>query len=82
MAVTTQQPVADAAPAYRRPFRVPGQGILLANVALVLVAVVLLDVNLFPRASLSTLTPVVGRNGRVPTTCARSPTGVASRHNR
>lgn len=65
MTLTTEpaqpaQPVADASPAYRRPFRVPGQGILLANVALVLVAVLLLDVNLFNRASLSTLTPVVG----------------------
>src|SRR3954468_4050761 len=65
MTLTTEpaqpaQPVADASPAYRRPIRVPGQGILLANVALVLVAVLLLDVNLFNRASLSTLTPVVG----------------------
>src|SRR5689334_12406965 len=60
MAVTMQQPVAEPSPAYRRPFRIPAQGILLANVALVLVGVVLLDVNLFTRASLSTLTPVVG----------------------
>jgi ribose transport system permease protein len=44
----------------RRPLRIPGQGILLANVALVLVGVLLLDVDLFSRGSLSTLTPVIG----------------------
>ena len=33
----------------RRPLRIPGQGILLANLALVFVGVVLLDVNLFSR---------------------------------
>ncbi len=44
----------------RRPLRIPGQGILLANVALVLVGMLLLDVDLFSRGSLSTLTPVIG----------------------
>jgi ribose transport system permease protein len=48
------------APVRRPPRRVPGQGILLANVALVLVALFLLDVDLFSRGSLSTLTPVIG----------------------
>ncbi|MGZ4495096.1 MAG: ABC transporter permease [Nocardioides sp.] len=60
---TDHATTADAAPArtpHRRPLRVPGQGILLANVALVLVGVVLLQVDLFSRASLSTLTPVIG----------------------
>lgn len=45
---------------YRRRWRVPGQGILLANVALVLVGMLALDVQLFTRASLSTLTPTIG----------------------
>jgi ribose transport system permease protein len=44
----------------RAPMRVPGQGILLANVALVLVGLVILDVQIFSRASLSTLTPTIG----------------------
>jgi len=44
----------------RRPLRIPGQGILLANVALVLVGMLLLDVDLFSSGSLSTLTPVIG----------------------
>lgn len=39
---------------------VPAKGILLANVALVAIALAFLNVNLFSRASLSTLTPVVG----------------------
>jgi len=46
--------------AQRRPFRIPGQGILLANVALVLVGVLLLDVDIFSQGALSTLTPVIG----------------------
>lgn len=44
----------------RRPVRIPAQGILLANLALILVGTLLLDVHLFNRASLSTLTPVIG----------------------
>lgn len=44
----------------RRPLRIPGQGILLANVALVLVGLLILDVQIFSRASLSTLTPTIG----------------------
>src|SRR4051812_12089473 len=44
----------------RRPLRIPGQGILLANIALVLVGVLVLNVDLFSRASLSTLTPTIG----------------------
>jgi ribose transport system permease protein len=44
----------------RRPLRVPGQGILLANVALVLVGLLVLDVQIFSQASLSTLTPTIG----------------------
>lgn len=44
----------------RRPLRVPGQGILLANVALMLVGLLILDVEIFSRGSLSTLTPVIG----------------------
>ena len=59
MTVVAEPAMASDA-ASRRPFRVPGQGILLANLALVFVGVVLLDVNLFSRGSLSTLTPVVG----------------------
>lgn len=39
---------------------VPAKGIFLANVLLVLIAVAVLQVNVFSRASLSTLTPVVG----------------------
>ena len=45
----------------RRPLRVPGQGILLANVALVLVGLLVLDVQIFSQASLSTLTCDLGR---------------------
>ena len=46
--------------AYRRRLRIPGQGILLANVALVLVGMIALDVQIFSRADLSTLTPTIG----------------------
>ncbi|WP_125036920.1 ABC transporter permease [Nocardioides sp. LS1] len=46
--------------AQRRPVRLPAQGILLANVALVAVGTLVLNVDLFSRASLSTLTPVIG----------------------
>jgi ribose transport system permease protein len=44
----------------RRPFALPGLGILGANLVLVLIAVVLLQINLFSRGSMSTLTPVIG----------------------
>jgi ribose transport system permease protein len=44
----------------RRPFQLAGQGILAANVALVLVAVLVLRIDVFSRGSLSTLTPVIG----------------------
>jgi ribose transport system permease protein len=39
---------------------VPARGVVLANIALVLLALVLLDVNVFTQASTSTLTPVLG----------------------
>lgn len=54
------EPAATDRTRSRKPFRVPGQGILLANVALVLVGLVVLDVQIFSRASLSTLTPTIG----------------------
>lgn len=58
---TIIEPAADSAAATgRRPLRIPGQGILLANAALVLVGLVILDVDIFSRASLSTLTPTIG----------------------
>jgi ribose transport system permease protein len=58
---TITEPAADASTVTgRRPLRVPGQGILLANVALVLVGLLILDVQIFSRASLSTLTPTIG----------------------
>lgn len=58
---TIIEPAADSAAAIgRRPLRIPGQGILLANAALVLVGLVILDVDIFSRASLSTLTPTIG----------------------
>ncbi|HVQ89531.1 MAG TPA: ABC transporter permease [Mycobacteriales bacterium] len=44
----------------RRPFDLPGRGILGANVALVLVALLPLGIDLFGRGSLTTLTPVIG----------------------
>jgi ribose transport system permease protein len=57
----TAEPVEKTQPtSFRRPRRLPAQGILLANVALVLVGMLLLDVSLFSRASLSTLTPTIG----------------------
>jgi len=43
-----------------RRLAIPGLGILLANVALILVAELLLRVDLFGRGSLSTLTPIIG----------------------
>ena len=59
MTLVAEPAASDRAPS-RRPFRIPGQGILLANVALVLVGLVVLDVQIFSRASLSTLTPTIG----------------------
>lgn len=56
----TVEPAVAGEPVRRPPRRLPGQGILLANVALVLVALFLLQVDLFSRGSLSTLTPVIG----------------------
>lgn len=55
----TAEPVATGG-SQRKPLRLPGQGILLANLALVLVGIVVLDVDLFSQGSLSTLTPVIG----------------------
>lgn len=60
MTIVAEPAVEGSASSHRKPFRLPGQGILLANLALVFVGVVLLNVHLFNRASLSTLTPVVG----------------------
>jgi ribose transport system permease protein len=64
MANTTMSAPAPASPApvarRTRPFSLPGRGILLANVVLIFVAVVILNVDLFGRGSLSTLTPVIG----------------------
>ncbi len=58
---TITEPAADTSTVLgRRPLRIPGQGILLANVALVLVGLLILDVQIFSRASLSTLTPTIG----------------------
>lgn len=59
MATMTEAPEATPLRA-RRPLRISGQGILLANVALVLVGLLSLDVDLFSRASMSTLTPTIG----------------------
>ena len=56
----TADPALRSGTTPRRPLRLPAQGILLANVVLVLVGILLLDVHIFSRASLSTLTPVVG----------------------
>jgi ribose transport system permease protein len=56
--------VETVAPAERVPLRqtflLPAKGIVAANVALVVVATVLLQVTLFSRGSLATLTPVIG----------------------
>ena len=60
MATITEAAVEAPSAVGRRPFRIPGQGILLANIALVLVGLLLLDVQIFSRASLSTLTPTIG----------------------
>jgi ribose transport system permease protein len=43
-----------------RRLAIPGRGIILANVVLVLFSLVFLDVNVFEQASTSTLTPVIG----------------------
>jgi ribose transport system permease protein len=56
---TSGVPLREGLIARLRSF-LPAKGILLANVGLVAVALALLNVNLFSRASLSTLTPVVG----------------------
>ena len=56
----TQVPTAAETAASRRPLSIPGGGILLANLALVLIAVAALRIDLFGRGSLSTLTPVIG----------------------
>jgi ribose transport system permease protein len=60
MTMIAETPAPATGAVARRPFRLPGQGILLANVVLVLVAILLLDVDLFSRASLTTLTPTIG----------------------
>lgn len=60
MTTTAESAAPVAGSARRRPLRLPGQGILLANVALVLIGLLLLDVDLFSRASLATLTPLIG----------------------
>ena len=58
---TMTEPASDTSTVLgRRPLRIPGQGIVLANVALVLVGLLILDVQIFSRASLSTLTPTIG----------------------
>jgi ribose transport system permease protein len=57
-AVETVAPADQAPP--RPTFVLPAKGIIAANLALVLVATFLLDVNLFSRGSLATLTPVIG----------------------
>lgn len=56
----TAEKALPAGATQRRPLRIPGQGILLANAALVLVGLLILDVEIFSRGSLSTLTPVIG----------------------
>ncbi len=60
MATITEPAPEPTAVRGRRPLRIPAAGILLANVALVLVGLLILDVDLFSRASLSTLTPTIG----------------------
>lgn len=57
-AVQTATPAGSAGT--RQPWDLPAKGIIAANVALVLVATLLLDVNLFNRGSITTLTPVIG----------------------
>lgn len=57
--VTSEVPMHGGALARLRSL-VPAKGILLANVLLIAIALALLNVNLFSRASLSTLTPLVG----------------------
>lgn len=61
MSTATTTPPRSAEPgSRRRRFDVPAKGILVANVALVLIATLLLQINLFGRGSLSTLTPFIG----------------------
>lgn len=61
MSHNTMEASAPSLPgATRRRIAVPAAGILLANVALVLLALIFLDINVFKQASASTLTPVIG----------------------
>ncbi|UOY02600.1 ABC transporter permease [Blastococcus sp. PRF04-17] len=60
MTVTAESPAPATRSVPRRPRQLPGRGILLANVALILIGLLLLDVDMFSRASLSTLTPTIG----------------------
>lgn len=57
--VTVEAPAARST-ARRKPLRIPGQGIFVANVSLVILGLFALDVQIFSRASLSTLTPTIG----------------------
>lgn len=59
MTLTAENALPTGTP-QRRSLHIPGQGILLANVGLVLVGLLVLDVEIFSRGSLSTLTPVIG----------------------
>lgn len=59
MSTTTKAPAGASFRTGRR-LRLPARGIILANVALVVASVVLLQVNVFEKASTSTLTPVIG----------------------
>jgi ribose transport system permease protein len=60
MATTTASGSVGTGLLARLGSRIPAKGILLANVLLVLIAIAVLQVDVFSRASLSTLTPVVG----------------------
>jgi ribose transport system permease protein len=53
-------PLPTPAAATTRRLRLPARGILLANIALVLVSLAFLNVNVFKQASTSTLTPILG----------------------
>ena len=59
-AAPTTAHVARSGQTRRHALALPGQGILLANIALVLVSLVFLHVNLFNRVNVATLTPVIG----------------------